>query len=412
MIASKFTRIVLGLTGGIAAYKSADLCRRLTEHSCEVRVVMTEGACQFITPLTMQAVSGNPVHTSLLDEAAEAGMGHIELARWADLVLIAPATAHCMAKLAHGLADDLLSTLCLATTAPIWLAPAMNLQMWAASATKSNAELLHQRGVHLLGPGVGDQACGEFGAGRMLEPLEIARAVVEGVGTATAQRRLLAGKTVLITAGPTREPLDPVRYISNHSTGKMGYAVAAAAREQGARVLLVSGPTSLTPPTGVDVMSVESAADMLNAVMSNCGDADIVIAAAAVADYRPATYSEQKIKKSDGDSEKIIELAKNTDVIAEVGKLSNGPFTVGFAAETENLKANATSKLKRKSLDLIAANVVGQPGTGFGADDNVLTLYWRGGAHQFEKMSKTHLARKLMALVAEKYLEKHPTETA
>jgi phosphopantothenoylcysteine decarboxylase/phosphopantothenate--cysteine ligase len=408
MITNEFTRIVLGVSGGIAAYKSADLCRRLIERGCEVQVVMTAGAREFITPLTLQAVSANPVHTSLLDETAEAGMGHIQLARWAELVLIAPATAHCMAKLAHGLADDLLSTLCLATEAPIWLAPAMNQQMWAAQATQANAHTLGARGVRLLGPGVGDQACGEVGAGRMLEPLEIATAVSSGSAPSTsAVSALLTGTSVLVTAGPTREALDPVRYITNHSSGKMGYAVACAARDAGANVTLVSGPTTLDTPQNIDFVSVESADDMHEAVMARAGDVDIFIGSAAVADYRPARYSGQKIKKDSGGGGRSLDLERTQDIIASVSQMKKRPFTVGFAAETENLQGNALSKLERKRLDMIAANVVGQAGTGFGSDDNALTLYWQGGSQTYEKMPKHELAAKLVTAVARRYLEEH-----
>jgi phosphopantothenoylcysteine decarboxylase/phosphopantothenate--cysteine ligase len=396
-------RVLLGVSGGIAAYKSPDLVRRLRERGHEVRVVMTRAAGDFITPLSLQAVSGQAVHTTLLDEQAEAAMGHIELARWADVVLIAPASADLIARLAHGLANDLLSTLCLATEAPIVVAPAMNRQMWAAPATQANVETLRGRGVRLLGPGAGDQACGEVGEGRMLEPAELAAeldALVPGVAGD------LAGLGVLITAGPTREAIDPVRYISNHSSGKMGYAVAGAARSAGASVILVSGPCDLPAPPGVERVPVESAAEMREAVMSRVEGCDIFIAAAAVADYRPAEKAEQKIKKKSKGLE--IALVRNVDILAEVASRDHPPFTVGFAAETEKLEAHAREKLAKKSLDMIAANPVGGPDTGFGADTNRLRVFWRDGELDLGEASKTELAQRLVALVAERFREKHP----
>jgi phosphopantothenoylcysteine decarboxylase/phosphopantothenate--cysteine ligase len=398
-------RVLLGVSGGIAAYKSPDLVRRLRERGHEVRVVMTRAARDFITPLSLQAVSGQAVHTTLLDERAEAAMGHIELARWADVVLIAPATADVIARLAHGLADDLLTTLCLATEAPVVVAPAMNQQMWAAPATQANVKTLRARGVRLLGPGSGDQACGEVGAGRMLEPTELA-AELDALAPGDGREAGLAGLGVLITAGPTREAIDPVRYISNHSSGKMGYAVAGAARSAGASVILVSGPCDLPAPHGVERLPVESAAQMRDAVMSRVEGCDIFIAAAAVADYRPAVKAGQKIKKKSKSLE--IALTRNPDILAEVASRDHPPFTVGFAAETEKLEAHAREKLARKSLDMIAANPVGEPDVGFGVDNNALRVFWKDGQLDPGEASKSELAQRLVALVAERFREKHP----
>lgn len=397
--------VLLGVSGGIAAYKSPDLVRRLRERGHEVRVVMTRAAQDFITPLSLQAVSGQAVHTTLLDQRAEAAMGHIELARWADVVLIAPASADIIARLAHGLADDLLSTLCLATDASIVLAPAMNRRMWAAAATQANVNTLRARGVRLLGPGSGDQACGETGEGRMLEPAELA-ADLDALLPGDGQEPGLAGLGVLVTAGPTREAIDPVRYISNHSSGKMGYAVAAAARAAGASVILVSGPSDLPAPPGVERVQVESADQMHGAVLSRVEGCDIFIAAAAVADYRPAEISEQKIKKKDRALE--IALVRNVDILAEVAGRDHSPFTVGFAAETEKLERHAREKLTRKCLDMIAANPVGGPSPGFGVDTNRLRVFWKGGEADLGEASKIELAQRLVALVAERFREKHP----
>ena len=395
-------RIVLGVAGGIAAYKAADLVRRLRDRDFEVRVVMTAAAREFVAPLTFQALSSNPVHCDLLDEQAEAGMGHIELARWADLVLIAPATANVLARLAHGLADDLLTTLCLATTAPLVLAPAMNQQMWQASATRANVLTLLDRGVAMLGPGEGDQACGEVGSGRMLEPEEIAARVA-----ARFRGGALEGVEVLITAGPTREALDPVRFLTNHSTGKMGYAVAAAAAAEGARVSLVSGPTALPAPPGVDRIEVASAEEMHAEVMARAARCDIFIAAAAVADYRPVRFAEQKIKKGDGPA--TLDLERTRDIVAGVAAMDNRPFTVGFAAETESVKMHAREKLERKGLDMIAANRVGLPDRGFASESNALSVLWRDGGHQDLGLApKAELARSLIELVAERYRAEHP----
>lgn len=390
-------KILLGVTGGIAAYKSPDLVRRLVERGAQVQVVMTAGAAQFVTATTFQAVSGRAVRDSLWDPAAEAAMGHIELARWADLVLIAPATAHSLAALAHGLADDLLGTLCLATEAPIAVAPAMNRVMWASAATQDNLVRLRERGVHVFGPGAGDQACGEVGEGRMLEPTELAELAASLLGARTGP---LAGRRVLVTAGPTRERIDPVRFISNRSSGKMGFAVAAAARELGADVLLVTGPVGLPTPAGVRRVDVESADDMLAAVTREIAGVDIYISTAAVADYRPARPAGQKIKKSEAALD--LALERTTDVLSTVAARPDRPFVVGFAAETEAVEQNARAKLLRKNLDLIAANEVGDDKV-FDKDDNALVVLSRTDRTALGPASKAQLAQELMALVTERF---------
>jgi len=395
-------RIVLGVSGGIAAYKSADLVRRLREREYDVRVVMTAAACEFVTPLTLQAVSGHPVHRDLFDEAAEAAMGHIELARWADRVLVAPASADFMARLAHGLAGDLLATLCLATRAPVILAPAMNREMWAAAATCENRRLLLERGVRMVGPAEGNQACGEVGPGRMVEPALL----VERVLALSGEGRL-GGLSVLVTAGPTQEPIDPVRFVSNRSSGKMGYAVARAAAEEGAAVTLVSGPTALEPPSGATVVPVASAEDMYAEVMARARAHDIFIAAAAVADYRPLEVASHKIKKGSR-AELVLEMRRTPDILAGVAALAERPFTVGFAAETEDLEDNARAKLERKSLDLIAANLVGVPESGFTAEQNALLVLWADGRAELPLAPKPELARALVEVVAERYRVAHP----
>jgi phosphopantothenoylcysteine decarboxylase/phosphopantothenate--cysteine ligase len=389
-------KILLGVTGGIAAYKSPDVVRRLQDEGADVQVVMTDGAQQFVTPLTFQAVSGHPVRTGLWDETAEAAMGHIELARWADEVVIAPASADFIARLAHGLANDLLTTLCLATTAPITLAPAMNRVMWANPATQANIRLLKDRGVRVLGPASGEQACGEVGVGRMLEPEQIAAEVFVPRGIPG----VLQGLKVVVTAGPTRERIDPVRFISNRSSGKMGYAVADAAREAGAEVVLVSGPVQIGSPVGVERIDVESAEQMLQAVQQQVTDADIFIAAAAVSDYRCGQVAGEKIKKTSDTM--TLSLARAPDVLATVSRGSKRPFLVGFAAETENVERNALAKLTGKNLDMIAANKVGE-GIGFDKDDNALTVYWSDGKRELSLTSKAALARQLIALIAERY---------
>ena len=389
------TRIVLGVTGGIAAYKSPDLVRRLLERGAEVQVVMTKSAQRFVSPMTFQAVSGRPTRSDLWDTAAEAAMGHIELARWAQIVLIAPASADFIARMAGGRADDLLTTLCVATEAPILLAPAMNRVMWANKATQANIETLVARGVRILGPGSGNQACGEIGAGRMWEPLKLAEALLEPPVNAG----LLTGLNVLITAGPTRERLDPVRYLTNRSSGKMGFAVAAAAREAGAHVTIVSGPVQLQTPVGVTRINVESARDMYAAVHRHVADADVFIAAAAVADFQPVTIAKQKIKKHGGSVN--LELEPAPDIIKSVADMQRRPFVVGFAAETNDVEDNARIKLKRKKLDMIAANQVGD-GIAFDCEDNALTVIWPGGKLEVARGPKIDVARELIALIAQR----------
>ena len=390
-------RILLGVTGGIAAYKSPDLVRRLRERGAEVQVVMTASAREFVTATTFQAVSGRPVRTDLWDAAAEAAMGHIELARWAEVVLIAPATADFLARLAAGQADDLLTTLCLATEAPVTVAPAMNHIMWANAATRANVGTLQQRGIHIFGPGSGDQACGEVGEGRMLEPLELVDRIA-GLPNGTGP---LLGRRVLISAGPTRERIDPVRFISNRSSGKMGFAVAQAAREAGAEVVLVTGPVSLPTPPGVRRIDVESAADMLAAVLKEVEGTDIFISTAAVADYRPARPADQKIKKTSDTLDLCME--RTSDVLATVAARPDRPFVVGFAAETESVEQNARLKLLKKNLDMIAANEVGHD-KAFDCEDNQLIVLWRNKRHELGKASKLALARELVALIAESFV--------
>ncbi len=393
------TNIILGVTGSIAAYKAPEIVRRLRDGGANVQVVMTESAARFITPTSLQAVSGLPVRRDLWDEAAEASMGHIELARWADLVLVAPATAEFMMRLASGSAADLLTTLCLATEAPLAIAPAMNRIMWAHPAVQANRETLAGRGVRVLGPGSGGQACGEFGEGRMLEPAAIAAEALGSVMQGAAAGSL-RGRTVMITAGPTREAIDPVRFISNRSSGRMGYALAEAARDAGATVILLSGPVSLAAPRGVERVSVETAEQMFAESQNRIDGVDIFIGAAAVSDYRPATVAGQKIKKTA--QEMRLDLVKAPDTLAAVAKLANGPFTVGFAAETERLREHALTKLEAKQLDLIVANQVGE-GLGFDTADNAAEVYWRGGERSFPLMDKPVLARELVKLIAERF---------
>ncbi|HUL47252.1 MAG TPA: bifunctional phosphopantothenoylcysteine decarboxylase/phosphopantothenate--cysteine ligase CoaBC [Steroidobacteraceae bacterium] len=385
--------ILLGVTGGIAAYKSPDLVRRLRERGAEVQVVMTAAAREFVTPTTFQAVSGRTVRTDLWDAAAEAAMGHIELARWADAVLIAPASADFLARLATGRADDLLATLCLATEAPIAVAPAMNHVMWANPATRANVAQLAARGVLILGPAAGDQACGEVGEGRMLEPLELA----EQLGALLAAGGELAGRRVLVTAGPTRERLDPVRFISNRSSGKMGFAVAQAARAAGAEVVLVSGPVSLPTPPGVRRIDVESAADMLAAVLQELAGTHVFISTAAVADYRPVRAAQQKIKKTTDTLE--VAMERTADVLATVAARPDRPLVVGFAAETESVEQNARTKLMKKNLDMIAANEVGDD-KAFDSEENQLIVLARGARYELGRAGKLTLARGLVTLIA------------
>ncbi|BFM04954.1 bifunctional phosphopantothenoylcysteine decarboxylase/phosphopantothenate--cysteine ligase CoaBC [Halioxenophilus aromaticivorans] len=389
-------RILLGVSGGIAAYKSAELVRRLIDKGAEVRVVMTQGAQNFVTPLTFQALSGNPVHTELLDPEAEAGMGHIELARWADALVIAPASANLLARVCHGQADDLLTTLCLARRCPLLVAPAMNQAMWANPATQRNMSQLAALGIMQIGPAAGSQACGDVGLGRMSEVPEIIAAVSDALTPNTA----LAGKTVLLTAGPTREAIDPVRYISNHSSGKMGYALAQAAALAGADVILVSGPTALPVPPGVRRIDVDSALNMHTAVFEHIERCDIFIGAAAVADYRPDQVASTKIKKTGADN-LAVTMVKNPDIISEVAGRTNKPFTVGFAAETNQVIEYAQDKLQRKGLDMIIANDVSRTDIGFNSDTNEVTVIWPTGQQALPQLDKAALAKQLIDLIAQ-----------
>ena len=391
-------RILLGITGGIAAYKGAELTRRLQDQGADVRVIMTRSATEFITPLTMQALSKHPVHLDLHNPDTESVMGHIELARWADLVLIAPASANFLARLAHGHGDDLLTAVCLAAECPVAIAPAMNQAMWAKSPTQKNRALLVERGIHFLGPDSGIQACGEVGAGRLLD----IEALLIGASNLFASGRL-QGKTVLITAGPTREAIDPVRFISNHSSGKQGYALASAAVDAGARVILVSGPTALTAPERVDLVKVTSAQDMHEAVQARLPETDIMIGVAAVSDYRPKMVETQKIKKGQcGERTLTLELVENPDIIAEAAKHPNAPFTVGFAAETENLENYAKRKLLEKNLAMIVANNVANSQIGFNSDANATTVFWAGGEINIPMMSKRALSERLISIIADR----------
>ncbi|HET6552460.1 MAG TPA: bifunctional phosphopantothenoylcysteine decarboxylase/phosphopantothenate--cysteine ligase CoaBC [Dyella sp.] len=395
-------RILLGVSGGIAAYKSCELVRRLRDLDAEVRVVMTEGATHFVSATTFQALSGQPVRMSLWDAEAEAAMGHIELARWAERILIAPASADLIARLAHGFANDLLTTVCLASAAPLYVAPAMNQQMWAHPAVQANVDTLRQRGVHLLGPASGDQACGDIGSGRMLEPMELREAIVASFGHA-----VLRGRKVVVSAGPTYEDIDPVRFIGNRSSGRMGFAVAEAAAQAGAEVTLVAGPVSLATPPGVARrVDVRSAAQMRDAVVAAAAHADIYVGAAAVGDYRPAEVADHKIKKRAGAALELS-LAENPDIIGMLAAQTVRPFLVGFAAETHDVERYARDKLARKGLDMIAANQVGG-GLGFEAADNALTLYGPEGAIELPRASKTELARQLVAKIAERYAAVRP----
>lgn len=395
-------RILVGICGGIAAYKSAELVRQLRKQGCEVRVVMTQAAMQFISPLTFQALSGNPVATELLDSEQENAMGHINLARWADKVVIAPATANSIAKFSHGLADDLLSTLYLAANCPVYIAPAMNQGMWNKAVTQENIQRLLKHGVQLIGPEAGDQACGETGYGRMTEAREICSALLKD----HAGSDILKGVNVLISAGPTREPLDPVRYITNRSSGKMGYALAEAALNAGANVTLVSGPVELPAPQNINIIAVETAAQMHHAVISHAGNNSIYIGAAAVADYSPATLSAEKIKKQA--TESLITLQKTKDILADVANLTDRPnFVVGFAAETDDLERYAKDKLKQKNLDMIAANWVGKDQGGFDKNENALQVYWHSGTQSLEMTDKKHLATQLISLIVERINEKN-----
>ncbi|WP_325891395.1 bifunctional phosphopantothenoylcysteine decarboxylase/phosphopantothenate--cysteine ligase CoaBC [Grimontia sp. NTOU-MAR1] len=392
-------RIVIGIGGGIAAYKCADLTRRLIERGAEIRIVMTHAAKEFITPLTMQAVSGHPVSDSLLDPAAEASMGHIEIAKWADLVLLAPATADLIARVSAGMGNDLLTTVCLATDAPVAIAPAMNQQMYHAVATQENMATLKRRGYPIWGPASGEQACGDIGPGRMLEPMQLV-ALIEEYFTEDE----LTGTSFLITAGPTREAIDPVRYLTNHSSGKMGYAIAAAAAKRGANVTLISGPVNLPTPDGVRRVNVESAQEMYDAVHAHASTHKIFIACAAVADFKPANVANQKMKKKDGEDDMTISLVKNPDIVASVASMKeNRPFTVGFAAETQDVEQYARGKLQKKNLDLICANDVSREGQGFNSDQNALHLYWPKGDKALPLASKSDIGNQLVSEITALY---------
>jgi len=395
-------KILLGISGGIAAYKSADLVRRLKERGADVRVILTPAAAEFITPLTLQALSGNPVGQSLLDPAAEAAMGHIELARWADFILVAPASADVIARITHGMANDLLTTCILASSAPLAIAPAMNQQMYKNIATQANLATLTSRNVHIFGPNAGEQACGDVGPGRMLEPLQLVDAVIDVLATPAHQS--LQGVKVTITAGPTREAIDPVRYISNHSSGKMGYALAAAAAALGAEVTLISGPVQLATPTGVNRIDVTTAEQMYISSMQQAPNSDIFIGCAAVADFRVAALASQKIKKTADNDGLTLQLVKNPDIIACVAALkAPRPFTVGFAAETEKVAEYARQKLQKKNLDLICANDVSDPTLGFNSEQNAITVYSSTAEFALGQRSKTELAQALISLIYEQY---------
>ncbi|WCP79451.1 bifunctional phosphopantothenoylcysteine decarboxylase/phosphopantothenate--cysteine ligase CoaBC [Vibrio harveyi] len=385
-------KILLGISGGIAAYKCAELTRRLIERGAQVQVVMTKAAKEFITPLTMQAVSGRPVSDSLLDPAAEASMSHIELAKWADLVLLAPATADLIARMSAGMGNDLLTTLVLATDSPIAVSPAMNQQMYRNVATQENIATLARRGMHIWGPAAGEQACGDIGPGRMLEPMQLV-----GLCEQFFQPKLLAGKSVLITAGPTREAIDPVRYISNHSSGKMGFALANAAAQLGAKVTLISGPVSLNTPAGVERINVASAQEMHAAVTTHAPNHDAFISCAAVADYRPENVASQKLKKTENNDQMTINMVKNPDIVATVANMTEQrPFTVGFAAETNDVATYARGKLVKKNLDMICANDVSVEGQGFNSNDNAITLFWSQGELALALESKEALSFKIL----------------
>lgn len=386
-------RVLLGVSAGIAAYKAPDLVRKLIELGAQVQVIMSKNSDQFVAPLALQAVSGHAVHNYAMTAESETGMGHIDLARWADVVLIAPATANIMARICQGNADELLTTVITATKAPIAVAPAMNQQMWQNAATVDNMQTLAKRGVHILGPDSGEQACGDVGLGRMLQPADIAYQLGQ-----TFQTGALVGKKVMITAGPTWEALDPVRGITNHSSGLMGYALAQAAIEAGAQVTLVSGPTHLSPPDHANVKNVISALDMHSAVMSSISEQDIFIGVAAVADYRPVDSADQKIKKNA--DEMTVTMIKNPDILADVAGRDDAPFCVGFAAETNNVIDYAQSKLERKKLDMIAANHVGGSETGFGTPDNAITLITKKEVIELPRQNKFGLARSLISHIA------------
>ncbi|HCE3035197.1 TPA: bifunctional phosphopantothenoylcysteine decarboxylase/phosphopantothenate--cysteine ligase CoaBC [Vibrio parahaemolyticus] len=390
-------KILLGISGGIAAYKCAELTRRLIERGAQVQVVMTKAAKEFITPLTMQAVSGRPVSDSLLDPAAEASMGHIELAKWADLVLLAPATADLIARMSAGMGNDLLTTLVLATDSPVAVSPAMNQQMYRNIATQENIATLARRGMYIWGPAAGEQACGDIGPGRMLEPMQLVHLCEQFF-----QPKVLDGKSILISAGPTREAIDPVRYITNHSSGKMGYALANAAAQLGAKVTLVSGPVNLSTPMGVERINVSSAQEMYEAVMAQAISNDAFISCAAVADYRPEAIASQKLKKTTDNDQMTIKMVKNPDIVASVAALTDKrPFTVGFAAETNDVETYARGKLAKKNLNMICANDVSVEGQGFNSNDNAITLFWPDGELALALESKEALSFKILEKMRE-----------
>ncbi|OCG14867.1 bifunctional phosphopantothenoylcysteine decarboxylase/phosphopantothenate--cysteine ligase CoaBC [Gilliamella sp. WF3-4] len=397
-------RILLGITGGIAAYKCPDLVRHLKKAGAQVHVVLTDSASHFVTKMTLQAVSGNPVSSDLFDPSAELSMSHIELAKWADFVLIAPATANIIAKMANGIADDLLSTICLASSAPIAIAPAMNQQMYKATATQHNLSVLASRNTLILGPDNGYQACGDIGPGRMLEP----HTIVEEIAHFFSKKSVLSGLSITITAGPTIEEIDPVRYISNYSSGKMGFAIANAAAQMGATVTLISGPVHLNTPNNVNRIDVKSARQMYDEALNHAQKSTIFISCAAVADYHAKTIATQKIKKISDNDELTIELVKNPDIVASVAALkSHRPFVVGFAAETNDVKAYAIKKLIDKNLDLICANDVSDKTIGFNSDQNSLTLYWQSGEQTLPLSSKQQLATQLLQAVITRYKASH-----
>ena len=388
-------KILLGVSGSVAAYRAPELARRLAEHGAEVRAVLTDGGAKLISPLLMQAVTGAPARCSLWDEAAEAAMSHIELARWADCIVIAPATANTIARLARGEASDLLGTLCLASNAPVLVAPAMNRNMWSNRATQKNCASLRERGCVLVGPDHGQQACGDVGEGRMSAVPDIIEAVERSVGVSDQ----LAGQRVLITAGPTREPIDPVRFLSNRSTGTMGFELAEAAARAGADVQLVTGPTSRPTPPGVERLDVVTAEEMLNAVMERANGSHIFIACAAVSDYTPAQYSPKKLKRRDSAQE--LELKPSPDILAGVARLPERPFLVGFAAETQQVEENARAKLEAKGVDMVVGNRVGE-GRGFGDVETSAKVVWEGGGRRIGKCAKPEMARQLIGLIAER----------
>ena len=388
------TNVLLCVTGGIAAYKSAEIIRLFKKDGADVRVVMTESSKEFITPLTLQAVSGNEIHDSLLDVKAESAMGHIELAKWADIILIAPCTAESLAKITHGRADDLMGSVILASNATSYIAPAMNTTMWLDKSTQDNFQTLISRGINFIGPDQGEQACGDVGPGRLVEPEKIIELIKSDL-----HKGPLSGKTITITAGPTREQIDPVRYISNNSSGKMGYALAEAAKLQGANVNLVSGPVSLTANKGINLFKINSAAEMLNKVFECMESSDIFISCAAVADFKPANYSDTKIKKEDSENLEI-NLEKNHDILSEVSKSHNSAYIVGFAAETSNVNDNASKKLNSKNLNMIISNDVSDKTIGFDSDDNEVHVITKNETIFLKKGKKIKIAREILNIIA------------